>query len=98
MVELPHKLIIFMPTMKNYQRALRRFHAQRIINKRKKTLISQTLIEEGIPEKRLKKYLKNPVTCSCWMCGNPRKYFSDKTYQELKADEKFRLELKNLAA
>jgi hypothetical protein len=22
--------------------------------------------------------------CSCWMCGNPRKYFHEKTWQETK--------------
>ena len=22
--------------------------------------------------------------CSCWMCGNPRKYFGEKTWQETK--------------
>ena len=25
-----------------------------------------------------------PKFCSCWMCGNPRKYFNDKTFQEKK--------------
>lgn len=23
-----------------------------------------------------------PKACSCWMCGNPRKYFKEKTKQE----------------
>ncbi|MHB8266605.1 MAG: hypothetical protein ACYDC7_11885 [Acidithiobacillus ferrivorans] len=25
--------------------------------------------------------------CSCWMCGNPRKYFGEKTMQERKKDQ-----------
>jgi len=25
-----------------------------------------------------------PCGCSCWMCGNPRKYFNDDTMQEKK--------------
>tara|TARA_B100001013_G_C24610413_1_gene442913 strand:+ start:1335 stop:1544 length:210 start_codon:yes stop_codon:yes gene_type:complete len=25
-----------------------------------------------------------PTLCSCWMCGNPRKYFNAKTIQEMK--------------
>lgn len=29
---------------------------------------------------------KNMQCCSCWMCGNPRKYFGGVTRQELKAD------------
>lgn len=28
--------------------------------------------------------LTTPKICSCWMCGNPRKYFGDRTIQELK--------------
>ena len=24
----------------------------------------------------------SPKMCSCWMCGNPRKYFNEKTIQE----------------
>jgi hypothetical protein len=27
-----------------------------------------------------------PVTCSCWMCGNPRKYRGERTQQELRVD------------
>ncbi len=26
----------------------------------------------------------SPALCSCWMCGNPRKYFNAKTLQEIK--------------
>ena len=25
--------------------------------------------------------------CSCWMCGNPRRYFGQPTFRELQADE-----------
>jgi len=84
--------------MKNYKRALRRFHSQRILSKRKKSYVSQMLIEEGISEKNLKKHLKNPVPCSCWMCGNPRKYQKEKSLQELKAQEKFTSDINDFAA
>jgi hypothetical protein len=30
-------------------------------------------------------YRKVRRPCSCWMCGNPRKYFGERTRQELKA-------------
>jgi hypothetical protein len=30
---------------------------------------------------------RTPTNCSCWMCGNPRKYFRERTRQELLADE-----------
>jgi hypothetical protein len=35
------------------------------------------------------KYADHLASCSCWMCGNPRKYFGLKTIQELKALMKF---------
>ncbi|MFI5331056.1 MAG: hypothetical protein ACHQ2F_08480 [Desulfobaccales bacterium] len=30
-------------------------------------------------------YRKVRRPCSCWMCGNPRKYFGERTRHELKA-------------
>ena len=30
---------------------------------------------------------KNNTVCSCWMCGNPRKYFGKMTIQEKKASQ-----------
>ena len=29
---------------------------------------------------------KNNTVCSCWMCGNPRKYFGEVTRQEKMAE------------
>jgi hypothetical protein len=34
------------------------------------------------------KAARTPRSCSCWACGNPRKYFSQRTRQEIQADEK----------
>ena len=33
------------------------------------------------------RYCHNRTLCSCWMCGNPRKYLGERTRQELLADE-----------
>jgi len=33
---------------------------------------------------------KTNTVCSCWMCGNPRKYFEEETVQERKLDETYR--------
>jgi len=30
---------------------------------------------------------ENNTVCSCWMCGNPRKYFRQVTVQERKANQ-----------
>jgi len=34
---------------------------------------------------------RTPKRCSCFMCGNPRKYFKVKTIQEQKSDQCLRL-------
>jgi len=34
-----------------------------------------------------KMIIDTPTPCSCWMCGNPRKYFGEKTLQEKSFDE-----------
>lgn len=39
---------------------------------------------------------RTKARCSCWMCGNPRKFWDYKTIQELKADDIFSLELLDL--
>lgn len=32
--------------------------------------------------KMLGKALHTPTPCSCWMCGNPRRFAGERTYQE----------------
>jgi hypothetical protein len=32
-----------------------------------------------------KSMAETPAICSCWMCGNPRKYFGERTVQERRA-------------
>jgi len=36
------------------------------------------------------------AACSCYMCGNPRRQFGEKTVQERRADEMFAAELETL--
>lgn len=40
-----------------------------------------------------KKRSVNPASCSCWMCGNPRKYFGAVTRQEATWLDRARQEL-----
>jgi hypothetical protein len=42
----------------------------------------------GIIEKHL---IHTRVPCSCTMCGNPRKYFKEKTRQEILSDEELKI-------
>lgn len=37
-------------------------------------------------EKQIGRLAHSPAICSCYMCGNPRKHFKQKTRQEVKAD------------
>lgn len=68
-------------------RAKRRFHSQRMKNK---AILLSKIYE--IPNlKYISDHLK---ACSCSMCGNPRKYFNEKTLQEKKSDLDFE-EFKN---
>ncbi|AKO61414.1 hypothetical protein APCEc03_013 [Escherichia phage phiAPCEc03] len=55
-------------------RALRRHHRQRVKNNRKKYW---TAFPHEESPKRLGIITTTPCICSCWMCGNPRKYYKN---------------------
>ena len=55
-------------------RALRRHHRQRVKNNRKKYW---TVFPHEESHKRLGIITTTPCICSCWMCGNPRKYYKN---------------------
>ncbi|MFZ6642382.1 hypothetical protein ACO0LL_21845 [Undibacterium sp. TC4M20W] len=65
--------------MKDLSRALRRHHAARLKKKRQYYFYSW---KEKLSALRLGMVLHTPTTCSCYMCGNPRKYFKERTMQE----------------
>ena len=74
--------------MKNMKRALRRHHAERIKRNFYKEL-KQWEYYHTDPEEHeqwMRTYASRRVNtssmCSCWMCGNPRKYFGHLTLQE----------------
>lgn len=67
-------------------RALRRHHMLRLKAKWKSTH-ARYFENPKIPttishQKRAGMYLNTCTPCSCWMCGNPRKYSGDRTIQE----------------
>lgn len=43
------------------------------------------VLNEEWVERDLHTARKTNTRCSCWMCGNPRKYFGQRTIQELRA-------------
>jgi sensor c-di-GMP phosphodiesterase-like protein len=60
-------------------RAIRRRHRERMILRRK------SRVDMGRWHVKNFGYLaKNNTVCSCWMCGNPRKFFGEVTAQERK--------------
>ena len=72
--------------MKSTMRALRRHHRERMIQRALRCCaLSYTLSEVEDPQFRRKLVLgwyDNLAKCSCWMCGNPRKYEGLITIQE----------------
>lgn len=63
--------------MQKKSRALRRHHSQRM---KKKAIQLFPHDHQG----RRRDYL---TVCSCPMCGNPRKWFNEKTMQEKRAED-----------
>jgi hypothetical protein len=59
------------------KRAERRAHAERLKKARQ-----AYWGWHGLSGKQAGIVAYTPKTCSCWMCGNPRKYFGERTIQE----------------
>jgi hypothetical protein len=53
-------------------------------------LVDGAKLDKEEKDKLLGRYKKTKVSCSCWMCGNPRKIFGNgrlsKTFREIKQD------------
>ena len=65
---------------KTMTRALRRHHIARLKQSRRFYYgcdLTQT-------PKGLGKVVATAASCSCWMCGNPRKHFNARSIQELR--------------
>lgn len=65
--------------MKDMKRALRRHHVARM--KVARGFHWGRDIRHDV--KVLGKAVDTPCPCSCWMCGNPRRYFHELSRQEL---------------
>ncbi|MDA8378168.1 MAG: hypothetical protein M0Z50_14135 [Planctomycetia bacterium] len=67
-------------------RAMRRHHRHRLLHNRRFHW-GRDLSESDESPRHRGKVIDTPTPCSCWMCGNPRRYFGEKTLQELRQDE-----------
>lgn len=61
-------------------RSVRRHHRARL-RARRRVHWGRDLSQE--PARNLARVIDTPTPCSCWMCGNPRRYFGERTRQEL---------------
>ena len=68
--------------MKSTKRSLRRHHRQRMIRRALRSYVLQVLDEGEARWQRALRWHDNLQKCSCWMCGNPRKYEGRLTRQE----------------
>lgn len=77
------------------KRALRRHHKERM--KRKADRIFNTINYSGfigeMDKEMLSRLADNLKPCSCYVCGNPRKWWGEVTFQELKEEERWRQQL-----
>lgn len=73
------------------KRQIRRSHTKRIKNKRANYygMTKMTAVQHG-------RVVNTATPCSCWMCGNPRKFFNDVTIQEKKSDDSFKAGLNDI--
>ena len=67
------------------KRALRRYHAKRKKAWVRRTLRHYFMNRHELPERRVGMYFHTPKVCSCFMCGNPRRFHSELTVQERRA-------------
>lgn len=65
-------------------RSIRRHHRARLLRARRNHYGGDWA------ENVLGKLVNTATPCSCWMCGNPRKYTGELTISELKADLDFK--------
>lgn len=66
------------------KRALRRHHRNRLKSKR----INLNYWCKDKDDRLLGISINTPCPCSCFMCGNPRKYYNEVTRQEKRCQDK----------
>ena len=67
-------------------RAERRHHDQRMRDRYRRKERLHPLWSSTSPASA-GRYANHGCTCSCDMCGNPRRYFKEKTIQELRHEQ-----------
>ena len=71
--------------VKNRKRSVRRHHKQRMKDEIKDKYLNNWQYKD-VDERTLGIESDTQKRCSCWMCGNPRKYFGDIDRNEIYTD------------
>ncbi len=75
-------------------RSQRRHQAQRVKRARSAYEVAKLVDRSGLTAQQIERHrarvAANPTPCSCWMCGNPRKWLGEATRQERSAAELLR--------
>lgn len=81
--------------MKDTKRALRRHHRARMIHHAMRSYVIGAFDDEGWAERRTRAtyWADNLAKCSCYLCGNPRKFEGRLTVQERRQEDAARYEL-----
>ncbi len=76
----------------NRTKAYRRFQEAKAKRRAKKYLRQIQMFDWELitPDKIGYQASTHNVPCSCFMCGNPRKFFGERTLKERRADDAFR--------
>lgn len=71
----------------NRTRDFRRYQQLKRKRRARKFAYTDSVGNIKLRKQLIEEFMKNSnhlAKCSCWMCGNPRKYFNEKTIQERK--------------
>lgn len=78
-----------MDNLKNLSRALRRHHAVRLKKTRSQYWgfgrRTSSYLDDQMTKRQIGIVSNTPAACSCYMCGNPRKWDNERTIQERRA-------------
>lgn len=83
------------------KRANRRQHLDRMkqkaerIERSRQSIIDDVYDRQEVSGYNIKKIANHLQSCSCSMCGNPRKHYLERTRQELKNELDFKEQLNN---
>ncbi len=71
--------------------ALRRHHRLRLLARARNSVVASSFEPGPEREHFAVRHSENPAKCSCWMCGNPRKWSGMPSLREIRDDLDFKI-------